>query len=242
MAKLRFLVNGRSLGEYKLNKERLTIGRLRTCDIYIDNLTVSGEHAAVITIGTSSYVEDLNSTNGTIVNNQSIQKHVLQDKDIIEFGSYQIHYCEELENNLHNNNSFEKTVMIKSFQNKPQELPIQKPEINIHQPSFIQADSNHAIENTADLPVKLNLLARLKVLNGNSAGRELKLDKAIVRFGKIGVQVAVIIKRPNGYFISHIEGAHSPTVNGLAIGLQAHSLQHLDVVELAGTKMEFNLV
>ena len=242
MAKLRFLVNGRLLGEYKLNKERLTIGRLPKCDIQIDNLTISGEHAAVVTLGTSSYVEDLNSTNGTVVNNQSIQKHVLLDKDIIEFGSYQIHYCDELQTDIENNNGFEKTVMIRSFQTRPRDSTVQKTEVNINQHLIINADANHAILTTTDLPSKHNLLGRLKVLNGNSAGRELKLDKAIVRFGKIGVQVAVIIKRPKGYFISHIEGAHYPTVNGITIGIQAHSLQHLDIVELAGTKMEFNLV
>ena len=242
MAKLRFLVNGRSLGEYKLNKERLTIGRLPTCDIQIDNLTISGEHAAVVTLGASSYVEDLNSTNGTVVNNQSIQKHVLVDKDVIEFGNYQIHYCDELQTDVQNNNGFEKTVMIKPFQTKPQESTVQKTEVSISQHSLTNAESNYASVDIADLPAKPNMLGRLKVLNGNSAGRELKLDKAIVRFGKTGVQVAVIIKRPKGYFITHIEGAHYPTVNGITIGLQAHSLQHLDVVELAGTKMEFNLV
>ena len=250
MAKLQVLVNGHSLGEYRLNKERLTIGRRPTCDIQIDNLTISGEHAVVVTLGADSYVEDLNSTNGTLVNNQPIKKHMLLNEDVIEFGDYQIHYCDELQTETQNSDGFEKTVMIKPLQIKPpqtesenltsQKLTPQPAKASINQSLSISAESNQT-DRPADSTIKPDMPGRLKVLNGNSAGRELKLDKAIVSFGKPGIQVAVIIKRPKGYFITHIEGKHYPTVNGIAIGSQAHALQHLDVVELAGTKMEFNL-
>ena len=249
MAKLRFLLNEHLLGEYPLDKQRLTIGRRPSCDIQIDNLTISGEHAVVITSGNSSYVKDLNSMNGTMVNNQSIQKHVLFNKDVIEFGDYKIHYSDDSQTDIQDSNGFEKTVMIKKsvitkksvIQSPPQEPIIQKVMATTNQPASTATTLKRVTDHAESLS-KLDKQGRLKVLNGKGAGRELKLDKAMVSFGKPGIQVAVIIKRPKGYFITHIEGECYPTVNGKQIGVQAQSLQHLDVVELAGTKMEFNLV
>jgi hypothetical protein len=79
------------------------------------------------------------------------------------------------------------------------------------------------------------------VLNGSSSGRELILNKALTTLGKPGVQVAVITKRPNGYFITHVEGGTFPIVNGTSTGAQAFALKDHDVIELAGVKMEFYL-
>ncbi len=81
-------------------------------------------------------------------------------------------------------------------------------------------------------------IGRIQVLNGPAAGKELELRKALVTLGKPGVQVAVITRRPQGYFITHVEGA-PPVVNGEPIGSHAHPLRDHDVVELAGVKMEF---
>ena len=82
------------------------------------------------------------------------------------------------------------------------------------------------------------LLGAIQILTGPSAGKELELVKNLTTLGKPGVQVAVITRRPQGYFITHVEGKH-PIVNGESIGAQAHRLQDHDVVELAGVKMEF---
>ncbi len=249
MAKLRFLVNGHSLGEFNLDKERLTIGRRPSCDIQIDNLTISGEHAAVVTMGNSSYVEDLNSTNGTLVNAKSIQKHVLLNKDVIEFGHYQLHYSNENPVNKQiattdNSDGFEKTVMTKLNPSHPITEQEIKPVVmeSTEKPIFKTANLDHVVENEFDLSSKMSMLGRLKVLNGKSAGRELNLDKAFIRLGKPGIQVAVIVKRSAGYFITHIEGEQYPTVNGASIGVQAYKLAHQDEVELAGTKMAFDLL
>ena len=76
------------------------------------------------------------------------------------------------------------------------------------------------------------------MLNGPAAGKELALKKALITLGRPGVQVAVITRRPHGYFITHVEGKH-PVVNGEEIGAQACELSDHDVIELAGVKMEF---
>ena len=81
-------------------------------------------------------------------------------------------------------------------------------------------------------------LGKIQVLSGPGAGKELELKKALITLGRPGVQVAVITRRPQGYFITHVEGSH-PVVNGDSIGSQAHPLKDHDVVELAGVKMEF---
>jgi hypothetical protein len=82
-------------------------------------------------------------------------------------------------------------------------------------------------------------LGAIQILSGGNAGKELELAKPLTTLGKPGVQVAVLTRRPQGYFITHVEGANPPTVNGQAIGTAPHALKDHDLVELAGVKMEF---
>ncbi|MEO8409414.1 MAG: hypothetical protein ABI478_02500, partial [Propionivibrio sp.] len=81
----------------------------------------------------------------------------------------------------------------------------------------------------------------IQILSGSAAGRELELTKTLTSLGKPGIQVAVIAKRPHGYFLTHVEGKSFPLLNGHAIDAQARALADHDVVEIAGTKMEFFL-
>ena len=91
MAKLILSMDGLVLKELPLAKERTTIGRKPHNDIQIDNLAISGEHAVIVTILNDSFLEDLNSTNGTYVNGQPIKKHFLQNNDVVELGKYRLH-------------------------------------------------------------------------------------------------------------------------------------------------------
>ncbi|MEE9574882.1 MAG: FHA domain-containing protein, partial [Gammaproteobacteria bacterium] len=85
-------------------------------------------------------------------------------------------------------------------------------------------------------------LGRLTVLNGPIAGKELELTKALITLGKPGTQVAVISRRPQGYFLTHIESSGGfPVVNGDEIGAKAYQLKDGDTIELASIKMEFTL-
>ena len=79
----------------------------------------------------------------------------------------------------------------------------------------------------------------IQLLSGANVGKELLLTKALTTLGKPGVQVAVITRRPQGYFITHVEGANFPVVNGKTLDAQAHPLNDHDVIEIAGTTMEF---
>jgi hypothetical protein len=79
----------------------------------------------------------------------------------------------------------------------------------------------------------------IQILSGAHAGRTLELSKSLTTLGKPGTQVAVITRRPHGYFITHVEGTVFPVVNGRPLDAQAHRLNDNDVIEIAGVKMEF---
>lgn len=242
MAKLILSLDNANLGEFLLDKDRITIGRRPSNDIHIDNLAVSGEHAAVLKMGNDYFIEDLDSTNGTVINTKPAKKHFLQHGDLIELGKYQLKYVNEetihQTDNANTSTDFEKTMIIRPATTKayiPQSATATTSPAQLIVPPVPVSTSA-----PTQTPVTVDF-AKIQVLNGSNAGRELVLNKALVTLGKTGVQVAVITKRSNGYFITHVEGKVQPIVNGTAIGAQAFSLKNHDVIEIAGVKMEFYL-
>jgi len=251
MAKLILSMDGLVLKEITLTKERTTIGRKPHNDIQIDNLAVSGEHAVIVTILQDSFLEDLGSTNGTVVNGQPIKKHFLQNNDIIELGKYKLKYVNEAPAAQAKAADFEKTMVLRPGAMKPVPGPSQAASASV--PSAAAPESGGAksfgdtlvgggsAPGASQKPSPAQSAAALQLLSGPNAGKELELTKPLTTLGKPGVQVAVITRRPQGYFITHVEGASFPVVNGKALDAQAHSLSDHDVIELAGVKMEFFL-
>jgi len=249
MAKLIFSLDGAFLGDFVLDKDRITIGRRPSNDIHIDNLAVSGEHAVVVTIGNDSFLEDMDSSNGTLVNGKPIKKHVLQHGDAIEIGRYQLKYVNEaaLNKAAMGAEDFEKTMIIRPSAMKPvapvapDAAKMQSTNVNMSPAPASPAAAAPVPPPAAPTPppAAAEPLGRVQVLNGPSMGKELVLNKALTTLGKPGVQVAVITKRPQGYFITHVEGQQHPVVNGAPVGVQAYPLKDHDVVEIAGVKMEF---
>jgi len=78
-----------------LTKDRMTIGRRRHNDIVLADSTVSGEHAVIVTMLDDSYIEDLNSTNGTFVNGHRIGKHFLQHKNLITLAKFEMEFVSD---------------------------------------------------------------------------------------------------------------------------------------------------
>lgn len=254
MAKLILSMDGLVLKEITLTKERTTIGRKPHNDIQIDNLAVSGEHAVIVTILQDSFLEDLGSTNGTVVNGQPIKKHFLQNNDIIELGKYKLKYINEAPAGQAKAADFEKTMVLRPGALKPQPTAAAAPSAPAApgNPTAAATPAAKSFGDTAVNPAPVATAApaapaasapqkigMLQILSGASAGKELELTKPLTTLGKPGVQVAVITRRPQGYFITHVEGASFPVVNGKALDAQAHALQDHDVIELAGVKMEF---
>jgi predicted component of type VI protein secretion system len=94
MARLVLSLDGQVLAEYNMTKERYTVGRLPDNDIRIDNPAVSGHHALVINILNDSFLEDLNSTNGTYVNGKIVKKHAMQHGDVITVGHHSLRFID----------------------------------------------------------------------------------------------------------------------------------------------------
>ena len=237
MAKLILSMDGLVLKEISLSKERTTIGRKAHNDIQIDNLAVSGEHGVIVTILNDSFLEDLGSTNGTLVNGQPIKKHFLQPNDVIELGKYKLKYINEAPK-VAAAADFEKTMVL-----RPGSMP--KPSPAAAPAAAPKSDSDMTQKNPGAAPAAAAPAATparqgaIQLLSGANVGKELILTKALTTLGKPGVQVAVITRRPQGFFITHVEGASFPVVNGKALDAQAHPLNDHDVIEIAGTKMEF---
>lgn len=210
MPKMIVSIDGVVIKEVQLSKDRTTLGRRPYNDIVIDNLAVSGEHAVLLMNGNDVQLEDLNSTNGTYVNGKAVKKQLLQNADTIEIGKYKIKYINEAPNA-----GFDKTMIF-----KPGALP---------QPGLAAG----APEPRAAMS------GSIKVLSGAAAGREVALVKVVTTIGKPGVAVASITKRPQGFVVAHVEGTTRPTVNGTVIGADPVPLRDGDLVELAGTQMQF---
>jgi len=232
MAKLILSMDGLVLKEITLTKERTTIGRKPHNDIQIDNLAVSGEHAVIVTILNDSFLEDLGSTNGTLVNGAPIKKHFLQPNDVIELGKYKLKYINEAPKAAAAD--FEKTMVL-----RPGTMPKPSPAPAAAMSSGTAQMAAPAAAAPPPPPATPARQGAIQLLSGANVGKELLLTKALTTLGKPGVQVAVITRRPQGYFITHVEGANFPVVNGKTLDAQAHPLNDHDVIEIAGTKMEF---
>src|SRR5688572_7420905 len=272
MAKLILSMDGLVLKEIPLTKERTTIGRKPHNDIQIDNLAVSGEHAVIVTILNDSFLEDLGSTNGTVVNGNPIKKHFLQNNDVIELGKYKLKFIGDATPAATGDKAdFEKTMVLRPAQVRAAASAASanpgggaQAAVAQRAAAVQQAAASAAATGIADkdapksTPVPAAAaapasapapaprqegkpLGAIQLLSGANAGKELELTKPLTTLGKPGVQVAVLTRRPQGYFITHVEGTNRPTVNGQAIGAAPHSLKDHDVIELAGVKMEFFL-
>jgi hypothetical protein len=236
MARLMLSLDGSILAEYNMNKERYTIGRLPDNDIRIDNPAVSGHHSLIINILNDSFLEDLNSTNGTYVNGKLIKKHAMQHGDVITVGHHQLRFVDSQDGDTEQD-EFEKTMVITP--STQGEERIRRVGVAVDQAAkAVAANRRPGVPDNATALPK----AKLQVLSGAFAGRELELTKALTTLGRPGVQVAAITRRAEGYFIVHVDSGKEndfPQVNGVPIGPQARRLNDNDVVQLAGVKMGF---
>ena len=215
MPKMIVSIDGVVIKEVQLTKDRTSLGRRPYNDIVIDNLAVSGEHAVLQLSGNDVHLEDLNSTNGTYVNGKAVKKQLLHNNDVVEIGKYKIKYINEAADA-----GFEKTMIIKAGS-----------------AGLAPAAPAPVVPPVAAAASAAN--AAIKVMSGAAAGREVPLVKVVTTIGKPGVAVAAITKRPHGFVIAHVEGANRPSLNGAPIGAEPVALKNGDVLELAGTQMQF---
>jgi hypothetical protein len=208
MARLILNLDGAVIREYKLDKERTTVGRKPHNDIHLEDPTVSGDHAVFLKLQ-HIYVEDLGSTNGVILNGKRITKRQLNHGDVVRIGRHEFKFVNDMVGD------FDKTVMISTAPEVSKPEPASAPKSGV-----------------------------VKVLNGPKTGEQISLNKPYTTLGSPGVQVAVIAKRGNNFFLMPMSGVgdknNPPRLNNQPIGAQSTPLKSGDVIEVAGTKLQFN--
>ena len=222
MGKLVVSLDGVVIKEVQITKEKTTLGRRPYNDIVIDNLAVSGEHAVLQMVGNDVFIEDLNSTNGTYINGKAVKKQLLAHNDTIEVGKYKIKFVVE------DGTDYEKTMIMKPGSAMPAPQAA-----GARNSGFAPMAGGSGGSPAGAGP------ATIRVMNGAAAGREVVLTKVVTTVGKPGVQVASITKRPTGYVLAHVEGASRPMINSSPLVGETVGLKNGDVIELAGTQMQF---
>ena len=251
MASLVLSLDGEMIREIEIIKARTTIGRRAYSDVAIDNLAVSGEHAAIVQIGNDLILEDGGSTNGTLLNGAQVKKQLLKDGDVIEIGKYHLRFFAGKTSTAQPD--FEKTMLVRSpfagmkiglgEPSRAHDTPIDAPTNLDPFPSTFSPElkAHHAPKPQVTQAITQShaLHYALKVLNGKQSGVEIPLTKPITSLGKKDVQVAMITRRPNGFFLNHVLGKKFPIVNGATLNERPCPLNPDDVIELAGVRMAF---
>lgn len=215
MSKLIVSIDGVVVKEAQLTKDRFTLGRRPYNDVVLDHLAVSGEHAMLsIAEEGQAVLEDLGSTNGTFVNGRAVRKQALVDDDMIEIGRYRIRYL-----------SSQGAAALDEVAEHAEPSAVADGSASDDMHSRIRAHGGHE--------------ARVRVLTGSAAGRELVLTKAVTTLGKRGYSVAQIARSEHGFELSHVEGAQAPTVNGISVAAGPIVLQNRDRITMGNVRLEY---
>jgi len=227
MAKLVLSSGGSIVHQCFLDQERVNIGRGPRNQVVIDDPAVEAEHAVIVPVGNDHILEDLRSIHGTFLNGARVFKHILQHNDVIQFGAFHLRY---LNPRASAERDLERTMLISGLERfaVAEPSPFGPPPDELRIPSARMAGIRFP-------------KGRVRMIAGSRAGDTIELDRVVATFGTPGDQLAVITRRPHGYFITHVEGRHSPRVNRRPVGKQARALRHGDVVEVADQKLEFLL-
>jgi pSer/pThr/pTyr-binding forkhead associated (FHA) protein len=224
LAKLVLSLSGNVLNQYFTDKPVISIGRDSDADIAINDALLSREHARITTVGEDHIIEDLQSSNGTLVNGARTTRKILQHRDIIGLGNHTLRY---LNTRIAGEVDLERTMVIQPLLYDGQ-----------------ATDGNPLAAMPAIRTVKASLPnANIKVLAAEAgeyeAGASVQLDRVVTTFGIPGERLIVITRRPQGYFLTHVEGQNLPRLNGKTISADAHPLQNGDTIEAAGYRLEF---
>jgi pSer/pThr/pTyr-binding forkhead associated (FHA) protein len=230
MGKLVITDNSGVTTQFDLHAERVTIGRAPGNDVVLNDKATSGRHAAIVTILDDSFLEDLDSTNGTQVNGQPVTKHPLAHGDVVTIGRNTLRYFTTGDAADADN---DRTMMLRPGTAGMAALKTAAP------PSRPAPSIDPSLTN-AGKPV----LGRLRLTSGPNQGREMELSKPLTTLGKPGVQVAAITRRAEGYYIVQVDstGGRKLRINGTDVEPQPRRLADRDRIELAGTHMEFVIV
>jgi pSer/pThr/pTyr-binding forkhead associated (FHA) protein len=247
--------------EIKLDRQRITIGRRPDNDVCLPYPAVSGEHAVIVTILDDSFLEDLGSTNGTLVNGAAVAKYFLRDRDEIDVGRHILIYCADDDAAI---DQFSRRTQVSARTTRRPDSGPQRLSANEDVAAVAVAhDATGDVEATAEFaritesaaPATLAAPVAaapppkpfpfgdgepaLQVMSGAKAGRIVALVKDETLIGRRGVQVVALRRTSDELRLVPIEGATPPCVNGVrVVAAEGHPLAVGDIVEIAGSKLE----
>ena len=234
MPTLKLTFKNKTLQKYPVQKGySLTIGRKRNNDIIIENLAVSSHHAKIDSVGDGFVLIDLQSKNGSFVNEQRVSSHWLKEGDAISIGKHSLifGYSEDEESPDSRTDEIEKTMVMDTSQYRSM---VNKNQAKAAQPPV----SGKRIET----------IGILSFLDGVSG--KYKCRKSITKIGKhpdsdvvvkglwVGRTSATISRRPDGFYLSYVGGMSRPKVNEKKVK-QEMILNDLDIIEIGSTKLQF---
>ncbi len=224
MAKLVLSKGGSVLYQCFIEKDRIGVGRDTHNHVVVDDPAVGAEHATIVPVGNDHVLEDLKNPGGTVVNGSRVDRHILQHGDVIELGSFYLRY---LNPRLSSTIDLERTMLIAGLKGAAND-----------------AARDSSLNDAARVaPARLGKVrfprGVIRGLKGKDAGSVIELDRVVTMLGNRGDGLAVLTRRPKGYFITHVQGRRHPRVNGHFVGKEPRLLQSGDIIEVADEKVEF---
>ena len=212
MPKLTLSFKGKALDVFHLEPGESLIGRDVVCAIHIDSLAIAPIHARVTLNETGCHLESMDPAYATLINHNIALKKTLNHGDVIQIGKHTLSYSED---------AAELAADIK------------KAPVAVNQN---QTEAPEPVKEEAQPSQSM-----LQIMNGSNFGRIIPLNRNMTRIGRAGGDCAMIAKRDTGYYISYLEGAHSPVVNKHPIGDESHLLEDGDMIEVGSTQMQFHI-
>lgn len=222
MAKLIVKFNNEVIDHIDVKQGDMKVGRRPGCEVFLDNLAVSGEHANIFTIGDDSFIQDLSSTNGTFISNKKITKHHLRNGDTVVIGKHTLVYLTEQGEAAPQD--FAKTVIINAA---PRPVA----------PASVVAPPPPAAPVVA--APKGDLKGALVILSGANSGKRIELTKSVTNLGKIGKRAGAITRTDDAFVLAPSEDGEVPKLNGRPVSHDGVPLKNGDVIEVSGTRLQF---
>lgn len=251
--KVILVLDNKPLGELALSAPRITIGRRTTCDIVIDDPAISGTHAVIHLENNAFIVEDLDSTNGTLVNGVALKRHVLQHLDVIEVGRHKLYYFDHA-SSMDARAAMDTTVSYATtvLASMPRPAANDASDAPIEVTQGLVRNSTQLTEELETYPLEVAEVAQtprefrsassayvLRYLSGPHAGKIVELDCDSVTLGEPGSNTVAVMQRSGGYFLTHLTSKSTLRVNGTQLGPGAQRLSAYDFIDFDGTMIEF---
>lgn len=225
MAKLILTKDGKILDQHFLDKDSITVGSGPANDVVLPDAALNSEHLRVTSIGEDHIVENLNNDGGTLINGQVLTRQILQNRDVIALGSYQLTY---VNTRMAADIDLERTMLIQVIprdQGAAEGAPLFT--VPAMQPSKVRLPEGYVTIEACET-------------GKNQVGERIFLERVVVTFGTPGEQLVLFTRRPQGYFLYHVEGAKQPHVNGRPLVANAAPLRSGDRIVAAGYQFTFS--